>query len=116
MNGWPSWLRPRLTRTRVALAFAIAIAADVAQLVLGPLGWFWPDQMIDAGAAIATMAAIGVHPLLLPTFIIEFLPMADMLPTWTACVGAVVALRRKDLSTPPEPPRNLPDVDVRPSR
>src|SRR5580765_5957102 len=56
---WIMFYRPMLTRTRVAVAFAIAIAADLAQLVLGPLGWFWPDQIIDVGAAIATMVAIG---------------------------------------------------------
>lgn len=105
------FFRPRLTRTRVALAFGVAIAADIAQLVLGPLGWVWPDQAIDVVAAATTMLALGFHPLLLPTFIIEFLPMADMLPTWTACVAAVVALRRSDLRTQPAGP---PDIDVRP--
>ena len=100
--------RPRLTRPRVAFAFAAAIAADFAQLVLGPLGWFWPDEVIDVFAAIATSLSIGVHPLLLPTFVIEFLPMADMLPTWTACVAAVVALRRNELRTVP----HLPDIEV----
>ena len=101
MVGWPSWLRPRLTRTRVALAFGAAIAADFTQLVLGPLGWLWPDEVIDVLATVATTLLIGVHPLLLPTFVIEFLPMADMLPTWTACVAAVVALRRNELRIEP---------------
>jgi hypothetical protein len=27
--------------------------------------------------------------------VIEFLPVADVLPTWTGCVGLVVALRRR---------------------
>jgi hypothetical protein len=38
-----------------------------------------------------------------------------MLPTWTGCVAAVVALRRKDLTTQPTHSNNLPDIDVRPS-
>ena len=101
--------RPRLTRSRVAFAFVVAIAADAVQLLFGPLGWFWPDEVIDVLAAIATSLSIGIHPLLLPTFIIEFLPMADMLPTWTACVAAVVALRRGELRTQPV---DLPDIDV----
>lgn len=40
-------------------------------------------------------SAIGFHMLLLPTFVIEFIPGPDMLPTWTACTAAVVMLRRK---------------------
>ena len=84
-----------LTRSRVALAFGAAILADVAQLVLGPLGWLWADAVIDVVAAIVTAIAIGFHPLLLPTFIIELVPVVDVLPTWTACVAAVVVLRRR---------------------
>lgn len=56
--------------------------------------------------------AARFHPLLLPTFVIEFLPVAGMLPTWTACVAAIVALRRSDLRTAPS---DLPDIDVRPT-
>ncbi len=96
------------------VAFGVAITADVLQLVLGPFGWFWPDEMIDVLATVATTLAIGVHPLLLPTFVAEFLPIVDMLPTWTACVASVVALRRNELRSPP--PANLPDIDVWPSR
>jgi len=35
-----------------------------------------------------------------------------MLPTWTACVTAVVALRRADLR---QSSSGLPDIDVRPT-
>jgi len=97
----------KLTRARVAAAFGVAIAADFAQIVLGPLGWLWPDEVIDVAATIATTLAIGFHPLLLPTFVIELVPVVDMLPTWTACVAAVVALRRNELRS------RLPDIDVR---
>lgn len=44
---------------------------------------------------ILTWRVIGFHPLLLPTFALEFLPVADLLPTWTGCVALVVALRKK---------------------
>jgi len=116
MAGQWSWLRPKLTRTRVVCAFAAAIAADLAQLVLGPLGWILPDEVIDVIAMATTTLAIGFHPLLLPTFVVEFLPVADMLPTWTACVAGVVALRRNELRTRPvDRPNKLPDVDVRPT-
>jgi hypothetical protein len=112
MNRWSAWLRPKLTPTRVALAFGVALAADAVQLLLGPFGWFWPDEVIDVMAMVATTLLIGVHPLLLPTFVIEFLPIADMFPTWTACVASVVALRRNELRSRPT---NLPDIDVRPT-
>ena len=102
----PSWFRPRLTPVRIAVAFATAIAADLMSVVLGPLGWFWPDEIIDVFAAIVTTLAIGFHPLLLPTFLIEVLPVVDMLPTWTACVAAVIVLRRRQqrLQTPDSGP------------
>src|SRR5262249_1224875 len=88
------WFRPRLTRPRVALAFATAILADLVQLVLGPLGWVLPDEIIDVVAMGTITLAIGYHPLLLPTFLLDFLPFADVLPTWTAGVMAVLALRQ----------------------
>ena len=84
-----------LTRSRIAIAFGTAILADVVPWVLGPLGWLWFDEIVDVIAAIVTSLALGFHPLLLPTFVIELVPMVDALPTWTACVAAVVALRKR---------------------
>jgi hypothetical protein len=34
-----------------------------------------------------------------PTFAIEILPIVDVLPTWTGCVGLVVAHRRRQMRT-----------------
>jgi len=86
---------PVLTRNRVRLAYAVAITADALQILLGPLGWAFADEIIDAAAMFLTWRAIGFHPLLLPTFALEFIPLVDMLPTWTACVALVVSLRKK---------------------
>ena len=61
-------------------------AADVARAA---------DQGLDVLAMALISSAIGFHMLLLPTFVIEFIPGPDMLPTWTACTAAVVMLRRK---------------------
>jgi len=113
MTGRSSWLRPTLTWPRVALALVVAVAADVMQFVLGPLGWFFPDEAIDVIAMIATTLAIGFHPLLLPTFILELLPVADLWPSWTVCVLAVIALRRHELR---RDARQHPDIDVRPTK
>ena len=98
----PRWLvAPVLTRTRIGIALAVAVATDTIQLALGPLGWFPADDVLDVIAMVLTSAALGFHPLLLPTFVIELVPGVDMLPTWTGCAAAVLMLRRK---TQPEPP------------
>jgi hypothetical protein len=95
-NKLTRWLRvPQLTRARIILALAVAVVADGLQLILGPLGWVLVDQVIDLVAMVCTSAFIGFHWLLLPTFVVEFIPAVDMLPTWTGCVVAVVALRKK---------------------
>src|SRR3979490_350085 len=86
---------PVLTRNRIRLAYAVAITADQVQLGLGPFGWAFVDQAIDVVAMILTIRIIGFHPLLLPTFLVEFIPLVGMLPTWTACVALVVSLRKK---------------------
>jgi hypothetical protein len=102
-------LPPVLTRRRIWLACAVAVAADVIQLALGPFGWAGPDEALDVVVMVLLTSLIGFHPLFLPTFVMEFLPMVDALPTWTACTVIVIGLRRKQSSTPPAsappPPR-----------
>ena len=97
-------LPPVLTRPRVWTACAVALLADGAQLLLGPLGWAGLDEAIDVVAMLLLSATIGFHPLFLPTFVAEFIPMVDMLPTWTACTMVVIGLRRKKSAVPPPPP------------
>jgi len=103
--GWlPAWLQrwlapllriPPLQPWRIAVAFVVAVVADAAQILLGPLGWSFADEGIDVLVMFLTVWLLGFHLLLLPTFLIEALPVADMLPTWTGCVGLVVARRRQ---------------------
>jgi len=96
---------PRLTRTRIILALAVAVVADGLQFLTGPFGWIFGDQVIDVIAMVLMIWLIGFHWLLLPTFMVEFIPLLDELPTWTACVIAVMALRkRKQRALPPEKP------------
>ena len=102
---------PILTRTRVRSAYAVAVATDALQLLLGPVGWAFADEVLDVVAAVATWRLLGFHPLLLPTFIVEFLPVTDMLPTWTGCVAVVVALRKRQQTSTP-PPASGPVIDV----
>jgi hypothetical protein len=100
--------RPVLTCQRVWLAFVVAVVADGLQLLLGPLGWLMLDEVIDLLAMGLSCWLLGFHPLLLPTFMLEILPVVDMLPTWTGCVAVVVALRKRQQDTVVEPPPALP--------
>ena len=94
--------QPRpLTPWRARTAFGVALATDALQLALGPFGWAFADEILDVIAAVSLTSVLGFHPLLLPTFVVEFLPVADLLPTWTGCVALVVALRRRERATPP---------------
>jgi hypothetical protein len=109
---------PRLTRARVIAALCIAAAADGLQLLLLPFAWTFVESAIDVVAMILTIAIIGFHPLLLPTFVIEFLPVVDALPTWTGCVAAVLVLRRRsertDITVTTPPPESSPPPPLPP--
>jgi|SRR6266508_6411811 len=89
---------PRLTVKRIVLAFTVALAADAMQLALLPLGpiGLLPDEAIDVVAMGLTCWLLGFHVLLLPTFVLELVPVLGLLPTWTGCVAAVVALRKRE--------------------
>jgi hypothetical protein len=91
---------PQLTRLRMFLALGVAVVADGLEILLGPLGWVVINPIIDVVAMIVTTLLLGFHWLLLPTFIVEFIPLADELPTWTACVAAVIALRKRAQKKP----------------
>jgi hypothetical protein len=84
----------RLTRGRMLCAIAIAVAADVLQIMLVPLMWTFAQSLVDVVAMALVVLVLGFHPLLLPTFIIELIPGVDVIPTWTGCVIAVLALRK----------------------
>lgn len=92
--------RPKVSSRRIVVAFVLAGLADAAQLFLGPAGWVGLVQAIDVGMMIVATLLLGFHPLFLPTFVVEFIPIVDMLPTWTGCVACVVALRRRHPVTP----------------
>jgi hypothetical protein len=97
------------------MACAVAVLTDAFQLMLGPLGWTFIDEILDVGAMLAVSLLIGFHPLLLPTFVAELIPVVDMLPTWTACVIAVTVLRkRKQSGGPPtaSPQDSSPVIDI----
>ena len=88
----------RVTRKRLAVALIAAVAADGLQVLLQavPLA----PQLIDVVATLVVTMAIGFHVLLLPTFVIELVPLVDDFPTWTGCVLAVIALRKREGRVP----------------
>jgi hypothetical protein len=102
---------PLLTSGRTWLAYTIAVTTDALQFLLGPVGWAGADEILDVAAAVLMWRVLGFHPLLLPTFLIELLPMADMLPTWTGCAALVIGLRRRQQIGRP-PPGAGPVIDV----
>ena len=113
MQALFDWLRPpTLTRTRVMTAYTVAVATDAVQFFLGPLGLTFADEVLDVVAALATTQLIGFHPLLLPTLVLEFIPIADLLPTWTGCVAIVIAIRKREQATMPQPPAPGRVIDV----
>jgi len=82
-------------------------------IALGPVAWLPTDEILDVGAMIAISLVIGFHPLLLPTFVLEVLPVSESLPTWTACVGAIILWRKgsnamESKNTGEAPPRAEP--------
>jgi len=95
---------PTLTRLRIFLALAIAVIADALQFMLLPFAWTFAESAVDVVAMALTTWILGFHLLLLPTFVIELVPVADALPTWTACVLGVIALRKRAQNSPPPPP------------
>jgi hypothetical protein len=104
-----------LTRSRIKAAYAVAIATDVLQFGLGPFGWAFVDEILDVVALIATTKLLGFHPLLLPSFILEFVPVIDMLPTWTGCVALVVAMRKKQSAPMAGGDDHAVTIDVKPT-
>ena len=100
-----------LSQTRVRSAYAAAILTDLLQLAFGPLGWMLADEILDVVAMIVITRLIGFHPLFLPTFVLEIVPVADLLPTWTGCVALVMMLRKKGSDSRP-PVHDGPVIDI----
>jgi hypothetical protein len=97
--------RSSLTRRRAWFAVSIAVVADLLQIPATPIPLL--PEIIDVTTMIVTAWLLGFHWLLLPTFVVEFFPIVDMLPTWTACVGGVIALRKGMQPRAGAPPKSI---------
>ena len=100
----PDVLRQKVARWRGRrrLAFAIAIAADALQIALLPLfagGLASPfANALDVAVAAAMILLLGFHPAFLPTFILEVVPLGNLVPTWTAAVWLVTRGQKQPTS------------------
>ncbi|MES1260020.1 MAG: hypothetical protein ABUL71_05440 [Gemmatimonadota bacterium] len=108
-----------MTHTRVApsrrtiqVARAIAIIADLLQLVLFPVfmeGFASVlDDALDVVVATIMIWLVGWHLAFLPAFIVEALPFGDLAPTWTMAVFIATRKGAFATETPPDrigPPR-----------
>jgi len=95
--------KPKLTRTRIILAFAVSVIADVLQFPINAVSATGllalpgevADMMLDIVVMILTSALLGFHWALLPAFVLEAVPGLDLFPTWTGCVAFVVWRRKQ---------------------
>ncbi|MGP8201167.1 MAG: hypothetical protein ACLQU4_16880, partial [Limisphaerales bacterium] len=102
--------KPKLTRDRILLAYAIAVIADVLEFPITGLENFTfgfgliPGEIVagvlDCMVMGAMIILLGFHWLFLPTFVVEVIPEIDMLPTWVGCVAYVVWQRKKEQEQP----------------
>ena len=80
-------------RWRRKLAWGIAIGADALQVALLPVfagGLASPiADALDVAVGIAMIVLLGFHPAFLPTFLLEIVPLGNLVPTWTAAVWLV---------------------------
>jgi len=78
-----------LSRRRVLLAYAAALAVDGMQIGLGAATGglsMLVDKGLDLVAAVLLWALLGWHWALLPSFLVELVPVVELAPTWTAAV------------------------------
>ena len=72
---------------RLALAFVIAVASDIASVWLEfapPLQW-----TLDLATAAALFLVLGRQWLILPALVAEAIPGVAVLPSWVLVVGSI---------------------------
>lgn len=96
-----------LSRTRIRVAWALALLVDAIQIPAnagGPAGW-----LVGAGLDLVTMgvmwALLGFHWAFLPSFLTEWIPYLNLAPFWTLAV-ALATRGRGDTGLPLPPELN----------
>lgn len=84
---------------RMRAAFALAIVADLFQIVVFPLfvegAASPPDDLLDLGMAGAMSFLLGWHWEFAPSFLAKLVPGVDFVPLWTLAVANVYRKSRK---------------------
>ena len=100
--------KPPLGKTRIRVAWAIALAVDAIQLATapaelgGPPVWFI-EGAVDLVTMAVLWAVVGFHWAFLPSIVTKLLPFVDIAPTWTLAV--FLATRGRGEPDRPLPPR-----------
>jgi hypothetical protein len=85
--------------TRMKAAFALAILADLVQLIVFPLfieGAASPtDDLLDLAMAGLMTLLLGWHWEFLPSFLGKLVPGVDFVPLWTLAVANVYRKSRQ---------------------
>ncbi len=101
-----------MTPAKIRAARALALAADLLQIVVFPTfaeGFLSPlNDALDGAVAVAMISLLGWHWTFLPSFLAELVPMVDIVPTWTAAVWFVTRSRSVPPGEPDRPPEQLP--------
>ena len=95
------------TPARIRAARAIAMLADLAQIVVFPAfsqGGLSPiNDALDVAVGLALTWLVGWHWAFLPSFLSELIPIWDLVPTWTAAVWYVTSGALPPAGGPPGP-------------
>jgi hypothetical protein len=82
-----SSIRPRFSKGRLALAFAVAALSDGLSFFLTPVP---PLQWVaDGVTALLLFMVLGWQWILLPGLVMEAIPALNVFPFWVLVVGAV---------------------------
>jgi hypothetical protein len=91
-------------KTRIRTALALAMVADVVQMIAFPLfaeGAVSPvDDVVDLCMAGILTFLLGWHWEFLPSFAAKLIPGVDLVPLWTLAVGNVYRKTRKEEKEP----------------
>jgi len=93
-----------ISANRIRVAWMVAILVDALQIGLLPLTGglsLWADKPLDILAMALLWRLLGWHWALAPSFLFEFLPIAELAPTWTLATWIVVRKRKAEMQTPP---------------
>ena len=93
-----SWRDKWTLKNRLRLAMAVAVGADLLQMVLFPLFWEGAgspaDDLLDAGLCLGFSWLLGWHWEFAPSFLIKLAPGVDLAPLWTLAVANVYRKKR----------------------